>query len=162
MAKAAFILPASVSGPAELNQLRRELRDINDFLIQAAIREAGKSVTTPKPSNMMNDVTSQNKLNLLSELDRKLLDTQLERLQSHAPVVHMSFASEAPGAFTQKLVAWWRQEVHPEVLLQVGLQPGIAAGCVVRTPNKYFDFSLRKQFAEQRELLVRSLGDRHV
>jgi len=37
------------------------------------------------------------------------------------------------------------------------LQPTIAAGCIVRTPNKVFDFSLRERFADAEGLLLQAL-----
>jgi F0F1-type ATP synthase delta subunit len=69
----------------------------------------------------------------------------------------MSFSADPSPQFTQKLAAWLRQEIHPFVLLQVGLQPNIGAGCVVRTTNKYFDFSLRERFKSKRPLLMEKL-----
>jgi hypothetical protein len=56
-----------------------------------------------------------------------------------------------------KLVGWFRANVHPHVLVQVGLQPNIAAGCVVRTTNKVFDLSLRNHFAQNQQVLIESM-----
>jgi F0F1-type ATP synthase delta subunit len=39
------------------------------------------------------------------------------------------------------------------VLVQIGLQPNLGAGCVVRTTNKYFDMSLRTKFFDSRDKL---------
>ena len=62
--------------------------------------------------------------------------------------------------FQQKLITWIRQQIHPYTLLQVGLHPSIGAGCIVRTTNKFFDFSLRHRFSDQRMLLISKLrGD---
>jgi hypothetical protein len=58
-----------------------------------------------------------------------------------------------------KLTAWLRTNIHPTLLITVGLQPGIGAGCVVRTANKYFDLSLGKSFVKKRELLMQRLRD---
>ena len=54
-------------------------------------------------------------------------------------------------------MTWLRREIHPLVLMTVGLQPNIGAGCIVRTTNKYFDFSLRQDFANKRDLLQAAL-----
>jgi F0F1-type ATP synthase delta subunit len=51
-------------------------------------------------------------------------------------------------------VTWLRANIHPQALVQVGLQPNIAAGCVVRTANKQFDLSLRQSFAKHKDLLI--------
>jgi hypothetical protein len=37
------------------------------------------------------------------------------------------------------------------------LQPTLGAGCVVRTTNRQFDFSLRQDFARKRDLLLEKL-----
>ena len=72
-------------------------------------------------------------------------------------MIHISFAADPSAAFTDKIVAWFRENIHPFVLIQVGLQPTIAAGCVVRTANHSFDFSLRQHFTKQRQLLIDKL-----
>ena len=51
-------------------------------------------------------------------------------------------------------MAWLRREIHPVVLLTVGLQPSIGAGCIVRSTNKQFDFSLREDFLKKHDLLM--------
>jgi F0F1-type ATP synthase delta subunit len=53
----------------------------------------------------------------------------------------------------EKILLWLRQNVHPQVLLQVGLQPAIAAGCVLRTTNKIFDMSLKAHLSQQTDYL---------
>jgi F0F1-type ATP synthase delta subunit len=159
MADKKFILPLSIIGSADVRRLLRELKTIDDYLNQAAIRGSGMKVALPKVSKSLQDLADDNKHNLLYVDDRKVLRTQLETLEEKAPVIHMSFASEPSGTFINKMITWLRREIHPEVLLQVGLQPTIAAGCIVRTPSKYYDFSLRKQFDEQRPLLLQQLKE---
>ena len=44
-------------------------------------------------------------------------------------------------------------------MVAVGLQPGIGAGCVLRTENRYFDMSLGKRFGGSRELLMKRLNE---
>ena len=64
----------------------------------------------------------------------------------------MSFSADPSVTFLTKLMTWLRQEIHPQVLLTVGLQPTIGAGCILRTTNRYFDFSLRQDFANKRTM----------
>jgi hypothetical protein len=44
-------------------------------------------------------------------------------------------------------------------LVRVGLQPNIGAGCVVRTTNKSFDFSLRRFFDSKHEFFMKKLHE---
>jgi hypothetical protein len=74
----------------------------------------------------------------------------------------MSFASDPSAVFTVKIVIWLRTNIHPYLLLQVGLEPRIAAGCIVRTPNKQYDFSLRRHFTDQREQLINAINGQVV
>ncbi len=148
-------LPMTVVTKVDLGRLMRELDTLENFMQQSAIREPGTPVKLPKTSRLFDETINNNKLNMLHEDDRKRLIAFLQEVKLHAPVLHMSFGADPSPLFTQKLVAWLRSELHPLILLQVGLQPNIGAGCVVRTTNKYFDFSLRNRFTERRAELTR-------
>ncbi|HTE22666.1 MAG TPA: hypothetical protein VK674_06520 [Candidatus Limnocylindria bacterium] len=153
-------LPVEVASRTDVGRLVREVEQIDTFLGQAAIRQPGTSVKVPKTSRLLDDFVSSNKLNLLHEKDRSRVLNFLIMVKAKAPLLHMSFGVDPAPVFVGKLMTWLREEVHPLVLLQIGLQPNIGAGCVVRTNNKYFDFSLREHFKKQRPLLIRKLhGD---
>src|SRR5258708_21999925 len=107
---------------------------------------------------MLDELASGNGLNLLDEATRKYLVVFLEDITAHAPVIHISFAADPSSAFLQKLVLWFRQNIHPSILIRVGLQPNIAAGCVLRTTNKYFDLSLRKTLLQHQAELVTAIS----
>lgn len=150
-------LPDTALTVIDIGRLQRELEAVDNFLAQASAREGGTSVTLPKTTRAFEDFAKQNGLQLLQKADREQLAAFLDKVRNDAPVIHMSFSAEPSAAFLQKVVGWLRKEVHPMTLVQVGLQPSIAAGCVVRTTNKYFDFSMRKHFNQNRDLLVESL-----
>jgi F0F1-type ATP synthase delta subunit len=150
-------LPTSVTSRIDLGRLIREVEALNEFLEQAAIRQPGSAVKMPKTSRFLDEILELNKINVLVEADRSRLRAFLTIVKQKAPVLHMSFSADPSPVFTQKLTTWLRREIHPFVLLQVGLQPNIGAGCVVRTTNKYFDFSLRERFTASRPLLMQKL-----
>jgi hypothetical protein len=155
-----LILPVSVVGPVDVGRLLREVEALDNFLKQAAIREPGTPVKLPKTGKILDEIIAVNKLNVLLEGERKRLYDFLKEVRAHAPLVHMSFAADPSPLFMQKLVTWFRSEIHPLVLIQLGLQPNIGAGAVMRTTNKYFDLSLKRHFEKQRELLIKKLhGD---
>lgn len=155
-----LVLPVGVVGRVDAGRLLREVEKLDEFLEQAAVREPGTSIKLPKTSRLLDELLSTNKLNALDESDRRRLLSFLTNVRSKAPILHMSFSADPSPRFTQSLVTWLRQEIHPLVLVQVGLQPNIGAGCVVRTTNKQFDFSLKQYFTHQRDLLVKKLrGD---
>lgn len=152
-----FVLPSSVVTPIDVGRLFRELTDVDDFLTQAWVRTPGEPVRLPKSSRELDDIAKTNKLNLLDKSDRQLLIGQFKKVRQEAPVLHMSFAAEPSAIFLQKLISWLRREVHADVLVQVGLQPSIAAGCTLRTENRYFDFSLRRHLVGKRDMLIQRL-----
>jgi F0F1-type ATP synthase delta subunit len=152
-------LPTTIVTQLELNRLVREADLIDDSLRQAGLRTGGEATTLPKASQLLNDLVTSNNLNLLHEPDRKLVREILEYLQKQGPVLHMSFSVDPSPVFLRDLIVWMRAELHPHIFLQIGLQPSIGAGCIVRTNNKYFDLSLREHFQQQRQLLITKLHE---
>jgi hypothetical protein len=154
MAVKAPILPFSVVGRVDVAHLSRELEAVDNFLEQARMRQPGIAVAMPRMSKLLEELATANEVNLLDKNDRASLATFLKELREHAPVLHFSFAAEPTGVFMQKLLEWLRAEIHPLVLVDIGLQPSIAAGCVLRSTSKYFDFSLRQHFQYNRDKLI--------
>lgn len=147
-------LPISVISRVDVGRLLREVDALDDFLKQSAIREPGTPIKLPRTSRLFDETVTANQINVLHDEDRRRLKVFLTEVRNSAPMLHMSFSADPSPLFTQKLLTWLRSELHPVVLLQVGLQPNIGAGCVVRTTNKYFDFSLRSRFKEKGQILT--------
>lgn len=150
-------LPLLAVGPADISRLSRELAQINDALLELSVRSAGQPAKMPKTTQLMDQLIELNKLNLLHRGDRALLKQFLDAIKKQAPLLHMSFSADPSTTFLEKLVTWLRQEIHPQILLTIGLQPTLGAGCIVRTTNHQFDFSLRQDFAKKRNLLISKL-----
>jgi len=151
-------LPVLIFGPVEIHRLQRELEALEEYLEQTAIREPGKQAPLPRTSRLLEALAGNNRFNLLVADERQELATFLKQIDHQAPVIHISFAADPSSAFMAKIVAWFRTNIHPYALVQLGLQPTIAAGCIVRTSNKSFDFSLRHHFYDHRQLLLEALG----
>jgi len=147
-------LPNNLFGRGDIMNLSRELNSLNDFFIGAAARQAGTPMQAPKTTRLMEQLAELNKLNLLDEPTRKKLGDELDRLIQQAPNIHISFASEPSPKTLEPVLVWLRANIHPQIMLQVGLQPSIAAGCTVRTANKIFDFSLRSYLEKQSQYLA--------
>lgn len=151
-------LPERMTGSVDLSRTIRELKAIDDWLNQAALRGSGQAVTMPKTSTTLEEVASLNGVSLLDNKHRTQLITVLDSFAIHAPRIHMSFAAEPSGQFTRKMAVWMRANINPVILLEIGLQPTLAAGCTVRTTNKLFDMSLRHRFTDSRLMLVDSIS----
>ena len=55
----------------------------------------------------------------------------------------MAFAGEPDQESLEKLISWFRKETHPHIFIQVGIQPMLAGGVILRTPKNRYDFSIR-------------------
>jgi len=147
------ILPLSVITYIDLSRVGRELTDLDDFLLQSSIRTPGTPMALPRLSKLLDDTATANKLNLLDEKDRKALINALSYIKDNAPRLHISFSAEPNAAFVTKVAEFIRTNISPVALLQIGLQPTIAAGCIIRTPNRQFDLSLRHHLRDNRQIL---------
>lgn len=153
-----LLLPLSVIGPADVMRLRRNLEQFDDQQRQAELRtRTGAEFETVQPGRLLRELASTNKCDLAKTTERQTLLDSLETVLKVAPTVTMSFATEPSAAFMGKMAGWFRSSVHPSLLIRVGLQPNIAAGFVLQTGGKVYDFSLRNKFTEQRSVLVQRL-----
>jgi hypothetical protein len=149
-----FRLPTGVVSQVDVGRLLREIEALDEFLEQSAVRKPGTQVQMPRTSKLLDEMIQMNKLNVVNVAERTRLMNFLITLRAKAPIIHISFSADPAPLFTQKLITWLRENIHPLVLLKVGLQPNIGAGCVVRTTNKFFDLSLRQDFANKHDLLM--------
>jgi len=152
--KQALILPTSLVSQVDVARIMRELTTLSDFFISTKARPAGSDVQPPRLSRSLDQLAQANKVNLLEDAQRRQLYDELNEVLGRAPLIHMSFASEASPKALDRIIDWLRSNIHPQTLLQVGLQPTIAAGCVVRTSSRVFDLSLRSHLRGQEPYLI--------
>jgi len=152
-------LPNFMTGPVDVSRLTREAETIDDSLHQLKLRKSGTTVKMPKTSQLMDKLIRYYNLNMLHEKDRQELNKYLTHVKTNSPRIHMSFSSDASPIFLEEIVEWLRKNIHPEILLSVGLQPTIGVGCIVRTNNKYFDFSINQNIKKSRGILLKKISD---
>lgn len=150
----ALRIPTTLTSQTDINRLLRELDGLNDFFINAAGRRPGTPIRPPRITYLLEQLARDNKLNLLEETHRRMLKSELEQISKTSPLLHISFASEPSPQIIDEILGWLRANIHPQTLLQIGLQPTIAAGCVLRTPNQIFDMSLRSHLQNQEDYLA--------
>ncbi|MEO7364229.1 MAG: hypothetical protein ABIV43_01830 [Candidatus Saccharimonadales bacterium] len=150
-------LPLQVTSPVDVGRLLRELDSIDSLLSQAALRPAATEVKLPKTTGLLDQAVELNKLNLSEAGHREKLLVFLRSVKDKAPLLHVSFSADPSTQFIERLMTWLRKEIDPTLMLTVGLQPNIGAGCIVRSTNKHFDFSLRQDFAKKRNLLLEKI-----
>lgn len=158
MVRSEIILPIEVISPADVSRLRRGAGDFAEYLEQLEHEKAGESLPKPR-AGLLANFAAANDLDLSKIADCREAVNKLSQLQKLAPVAHISFANEPSNQFMQKITGWFRDNINPLMLLTVGLQPSVAAGCYLRTTNRYFDLSLRRHLQDRRELLINKLEE---
>lgn len=155
-----FTLPASVVSKIDVSRLVTEVEWLDNEMTAAMVR--AKTVEqTQNPSvlsTQLSDFLELNKISLEDGHDRTNLIKQLRLLKNKVPVVHMTFAAPADHASLQTLADWVRTSVHPQAVIDVGLQPALVGGVYVRTSNQVFDLSLRGKIEAGRGVLIKELG----
>ncbi len=152
-------LPDRLISSVDLARLIRELEALDESLRQTALRKAGEPTNLARSSQTLEELARLNGLQISDETQRQQMIGLLTALLEHAPRIRMGLATEPTATFTKKITTWLRTNVNPLILLEIGLQPSIAAGCTIRTNNKIFDMSLRNHFVEQRGLLVQKIAE---
>ena len=150
-------LPTGVVSTGDARRLRRDIAALEDTLQAIRLRTNAPVAKLPRLSRSIEEFASTNRLNFLLPEDRHHAAVFMDYVLKKAPVMNISFASEATRKFTTEIVLWLRANFDSEMLLEIGLEPNIAAGCVVRTTNKVFDFSLISHLAEKRPMLMEKL-----
>jgi F0F1-type ATP synthase delta subunit len=151
--------PPALVGRSDLSRLLRELEALDNELESQKARSHGKTdgYHIPNMSRALNDFLEINKIDIANDHVRMDIRSQMRKLKDHAPVVHMTFATETDPESMQKIVDWIRKELHPQALISVGLQPSLVGGVYIRTPNHVHDLSIRAHMRDSREVIVKAL-----
>ena len=150
-------LPTILASKQDITHVHRELRVFSDLVMQSIMRH-DSPVQYPAISATLRALASENQIDLRQEEACATLLHDLEELQKHAPTIHISFPVDPPAEVIKRLITWLRAEIDPNIVIQIGLQPTIAAGIVLRTPNHQFDFSLRQHLYKNRAKLMEALA----
>lgn len=157
-ATAELRIAASIVSTADVRRLLRELQSLDEAFDTLRLRGTAPIAKLPRLAPQLEAFASTNRLNLLQATERQQALAFLDSTLKHAPVLHISFAAEPSRPFITHIVTWLRLHIHQTVLVEVGLMPNIAAGCVIRTTNRVFDFSLRRHLDQSRSLLAEAIA----
>lgn len=152
-------LPSSVATPRQVSLISRELSALDEQLSQDELKGQKSDLKVKDISSDLHEFLRLNTLDILKSEDRQKGVNYLAAIAAKAPVVHFSFAVEPSQQVTEKMVSWFRSNIHPQTLVVVGLTPGIGAGCYLRTTNKVFDFSLKTRLKDNRQSLVNKIKE---
>lgn len=154
-----FVLPPSIVSRVDITRLLRDGERVdNEYTEGAARQKAGSDVSvTPNLSDNLTRFLEINKLDFSNSRSRSQIIGEIRKLKDQVPVFHMTFSSEADRESLEELSRWLRAEIHPQVVIEDGLQPAIIAGLYLRTPNHVHDLSLKSTLKKSRGILVKEL-----
>lgn len=153
----ALELPEMVVTKADVTRLIRELEEYSDAVYQAELRGGQNASTQYLSPGAQLLVQHHGALFQTSQARRAFID-ELRTFQKTAVQVHVSFASQPSPSVVQRITAWFRRNTQENVVLQIGVDPSIIAGCVVRTTNKVFRFSLAEALRASAPVLEKEVA----
>jgi F0F1-type ATP synthase delta subunit len=142
--------------PLELGKVQRELFALNEFL-SANNHGTSSGKSMPYTSPLLSNMVKASGLNMIKKEDRTMFNNQLQFVRRTAPVVRVSFAAEPSKQALRVLVRWFRENGHPNTLLDPSVQPGIGGGCIINTSTKTFDFSIKNLFVDSLPELAKKI-----
>ena len=148
-------LPESIATRSELVAVLRNVDEVLDLYIENKIRrdEGVDFSQRPEVSSNLAQLISLNDLEVTPQT-LSALKKWLEHLKDHAPVIRFTFASDPTKEFLTGIVRWLRENSGRFVLIRYGIQPTIAAGCLMYTPARQYDFSLRRHLLESNDVFA--------
>lgn len=82
---------------------------------------------------------------------------RLEDLLHSTPTVHLTLATMPPSELRAELTRWFRETIHPAVLLAFHANPRLAGGMTVRTTNRVYDWSFRTPLLKRTDAFIKLL-----
>lgn len=154
-----FLLPLSVMTKGDLSRLIREFEALDAALTTRKVRKkvGAADRRTPAKSPQLVELLDLNPVNLDNAAVRSAYSKQLRLLKNNVHVMNMTFAAPADAESLQRLIAWLRESIHPQTVIEVHLQPSLVAGVYLRSQNHVFDFSVRSALRARRTDLMQSL-----
>jgi len=154
-----LIIPLSIVSKRDIAYLTDELEQVDNERTAASVRKkvGGSMHTTMTLSKQLTDFLEQNRLSITESHERTDLIKRLHSLKENIPVIHMTFAVPADHESLLHLAKWLRKTIHPQAVIDVGLQPALVAGVSVRTPNRVHDLSMRTALREYHDQFVKEL-----
>jgi hypothetical protein len=154
----------SLSSRQDLKSAILEIRKYAHFFTQSSIKKqvvGNAAVEQPPISAAAADLIKQWQAD--KPISQKSLDelvAALENFAASAPNITITLAAPAPGQLKKELVAWCRQNITPDVLVDFSFNSTILGGMVVRYGSHIFDWSFKRQILAARDKFPEVL--RHV
>jgi len=156
-----YKLSDSIGTRTQLVNVFENLESVLEKNVQNSIRaeEGVDFEDLPEVSSALAQLIKDNDIKVTTT-SLKELKTWLAELKQSAPVLRLTFTSDPENAIITRIVKWFREQSGKEVLVRIGVQPTIAAGCIVHTPSHQYDFSLRNYLLQNTALFSEILNEK--
>jgi len=148
-------LPDTVCSPEDLKAIVLELRQGAQWLSQSTIKlqvtrqTAGEAPAMSPTTMLLMQAWTGGK-----PLDQQALNgliTELESLAATAPRMTITLAAVASRSLKKQLVAWCREKINPNTLIETRFDATLLGGMVVQFGSHIYDWSFRRQILAARE-----------
>ena len=150
----ALLLPDDLYSPDQLSVAMLELGDYQNALHDVGVRATAgtkKQVETIEPSALLASIAKANDIDLANPASLDVLHTQLEDMMNKAPIAHITLAAAPNHSIKQQLVAWFRQQISPTMLLTFAAYSDMGGGIVVQAGSHVYDFSFKRQLLANKQ-----------
>ena len=146
-------LQDSVSSPQDLKAIILDIRKYAHWFTQYAIKlRVSGSIAIEPPA------VSQVAASLINglpkdEQNQKGLDElikSLEALEATSPHITITLAALPPNSLKRTLVAWCRENIEPNILVDFRFNSTLLGGMVIQYGSHIYDWSFRRQIMTAR------------
>ncbi len=157
-AKTAIRLPLTVQNHAELSWLCREIEALESSHQQQKLRDGSRKQLSSGP--LLAEVCTLNNLSINNGADRQQLAQELQTLKDGgAPVVHVQVAAEPSAAFGEKILEWFRNNIHAYALIEIQVMPSLIGGYRIRWGNHIYDMSFGQRLHDAEPDMIKKLWE---
>ena len=148
-------LTNSLVGPDDLQLVELEVGRMIDLRREQAIHKLGKTPVLEISPALQDLLPSKARLPEVSELEdlkQWLIDTRTK-----GPVVYFALSALPGDKLTIELVEWFREQIHPQTMLVIEYNRGLAGGFALRLGGKIYDFSFRHALLANSGAMVKAM-----
>jgi hypothetical protein len=157
-------LPASIASPQDLKAAILEIHQYASWFAHTSVKKNLSVAADKEPAPMSPPALEILKQSLGKEppsqesLDKIVED--LEAFAEAAPTMAITLAGMPTAGLKKTLVAWCRQNIDGNMLVNFDFNSGLLGGLVLRYDSHVYDWSFRRQILASRERFPEVL--RHV
>lgn len=149
-----FKLDESISSLQDLKSLILEIHEYERWFSHNAIKKQVHVRTATKPPELTPAARAvMREWSTGKELTVKSLDELIKTLEAYghkAPSISITLAALPSAGLKKTLVAWCRNNISPNIMVDFQFNSTLLGGLVVRSGSHVFDWSFRRQILAER------------